>query len=98
MAATTANSKKRNVRIELQTADNGGIILNCSWTEASDKKCKCSGECGHPMNDYKRHQYVYETLDAALKEIPGLISVKRDLDPEDDIDRKIMAEEKKEKY
>lgn len=98
MAATTATNKKRDVRIELQTADNGGIILNCSWTEDSKKKCKCSDNCGHPLSDYQRKQYVYDSLEDALKEIPGLISLKQDLDPEDDIDRKIMAEDKKEKY
>lgn len=95
MAATTAHNKKRDVRVEITTADNDGVIVHCSWTEESPKKCKCSGECGHPMNDYKRKQYVYDSLDDALAEIPGLISVKRDLDPQDDIDRKIMAEEKK---
>lgn len=97
MAHTTANEKKKDVRIELQTADNGGVIVNVSWME-DGKNCECGSGCGHPMSDYQRKQYVYDSLEQALKEIPGLISVKQDLDPSDPVDRKMMEEdEKKEK-
>ena len=96
MAHTSANQKKKDVRIEIQTADNGGVIVNCSWTEDKPKDCDCGNECGHSPMDYKRKQYVYGSLDVALKEIPGMISVKQDLDPSDDIDRKMMKETEKE--
>lgn len=89
MAATTSTDKKRDVRVEIQTADNGGVIVNCSWTEDS-KSCDCDHSCGHSVGDYKRKQYVFKSLDEALKEIPGMIAMKQDLNPRDDVDRKMI--------
>lgn len=92
MPHTIKDAKKKDVRVEIQTADNGGVIVNCSWSEDSD--CDCDDRhCNHSMSDYKRKQYVYDSLEEALKDIPGMISVKRDLDPSDDIDRKMMKKE-----
>ena len=90
MPHTAKHSKKRDVRVEIQTADNGGVIVNCSWSEDKPKDGK-GDNC--LSTDYKRKQYVYGSLDEALKEIPGMISVKQDLDPSDPVDKKLMEKE-----
>lgn len=92
MAATMSTQQKKDVRVELQTSDNGGVIVSCSWVEDM-KECGCEHGCSHPMGDYKRKQYVFSSLDEALKAIPGMISVKQDMDPKDAVDRKIMESE-----
>lgn len=88
------DAKKKDVRIEIETSDNGGAIVYCSWSEDKPKGSEC--ECGHgcsPMSDYKRKKYVYDSLEEALRDIPGMISMKQDVDDKDPIDKKIMDEE-----
>lgn len=90
MGHTAKNQKKKDVRVEIQTADNGGVIVNCSWSEENDD-CDCHGPCGC-SSSYKRKQYVYDSLEEALKEIPGMISIRQDMDPDDAMDRKMMKD------
>lgn len=85
------DAKKKDVRVTIETSDNGGVIVRCSWSEDMPKPAK--GDGCYPSSQYKDKTYVYDSLDEALKDIPSMISVKQDMDPSDDIDRKMMSEE-----
>lgn len=83
-------AKKKDVNVSISTSDNGGVIVRCSWHE--DMPDKKGDGCCSPSS-YKDKTYVYDSLDEALKDIPGMISVKQDMDPSDPMDRKMMEED-----
>lgn len=87
------NPEKKDASVTIRTSDNGGFIVECSWTEKNPTKDSESDDCCSPGNSYKHKTYVYETLEAAQAAVPGLISLKQDMDEKDPIDRKIMKEE-----
>lgn len=89
MPHTIKDAKKRDVSVSINTADNGGVIVRCSWHE----EVPCDDKCDGMTSRYKDKTYVYDSLDEALKDIPAMISVKQDMDESDDIDRKMMREE-----
>jgi hypothetical protein len=77
------DARKRDVRITLETSDNGGFIVKCCY-------CGDGRMVEGPSND---KTYVYKTLPEALKDIPGMISIKQDMDSSDPIDKKLMKED-----
>jgi len=82
MQGQIKDEKKKDVRITIEPADNGGVVVKCCY-------------CG-PYNEDERMDdktYVYDTLEKALKEIPSIMSVKQDLDEKDPIDKKMMKED-----
>ena len=84
-------AKKKDVNVSISKSDNGGVIVRCSWHEDMPKSDKGDGCC--PSSSYKDKTYVYDSMDEALADIPGMISVKQDMDEKDPIDKKIMDEE-----
>jgi len=90
MPHTIKDARKKDVSVNIRTSDNGGVIVECNWHEET----KSDDDEGCSPSSYKHKTYVYETMEAALADIPGLVSLKQDMDPSDDIDRRMMKEEK----